>query len=180
MTGCLSQCFKWVPGYAASHTEELFRSLVALSQLNDTEVNRNIAYCFAELFEKAGRGMLAHLQEGLLLLKQFFDSAGSSQACKDNALAAICRIIYTIDPPMPHQVFVDSLVQMMPFQGDEEEEGSAIKGLIFLAARNPALLHPHRPKLIAILENDLSNPKKYHLEEPLLSQTHNFLAQLRG
>lgn len=118
MTGCLSQCFKWVPGYPAAHTEELFRSLAALVPLWDTEINRNVAYCFAEMFEKVGHGMLAYLQDGLLLLKQIFDHAGSSQACKDNAVAAICRIIYTINPPMPHQIFVDNLIQMMPFKGD--------------------------------------------------------------
>lgn len=77
MTGCLSQCFKWVPGYAAAHTEELFRSLAALVPLWETEINRNIAYCLAEMFEKAGPGMAVYLQEGLLLLKQIFDHTSS-------------------------------------------------------------------------------------------------------
>jgi hypothetical protein len=70
------------------------------------------------MFEKAGHGMVAYLQDGLLLLKQIFDHSGSSQACKDNTVAAICRIIYTLNPPMPHQIFVDNLIQMMPFKGD--------------------------------------------------------------
>ena len=47
MTGCLSQCFKWCPGYATNHAEELFLSITALTSLEDTEVNRNIAYCLA-------------------------------------------------------------------------------------------------------------------------------------
>lgn len=33
MTGCLSQCFKLVPGYAEAHTEELFKSLAHLISL---------------------------------------------------------------------------------------------------------------------------------------------------
>jgi len=144
MTGCLSQCFKWSPGYAANHAEELFRSLAALVPLWETEINRNVAYRFAELFEKAPTYFGKYLQEGLLLLKQIFDHATSEQACKDNAVAAICRIIYTINPPMPLQVFVDNLVKMMPFEGDEEEEPTALKAILFLAGSNPQVLAPHR------------------------------------
>lgn len=47
MTGTLSQCFKHCPGYAANHPEEIFRSLAALVPLWQSEVNRNISYCFA-------------------------------------------------------------------------------------------------------------------------------------
>jgi hypothetical protein len=59
-------------------------------------------------------------------------------------VAAICRIIYTINPPMPLQVFVDNLVKMMPFEGDEEEEPTALKAILFLAGSNPQVLAPHR------------------------------------
>lgn len=47
MTGCLSQCFKYIPGYVVAHTEELFKSLANLIGLWETDVNRNIAYSFA-------------------------------------------------------------------------------------------------------------------------------------
>lgn len=73
------------------------------------------------MFEKSSYAMTPYLQQGLVLLKQIFEHNSSDQACKDNAVAAICRVIYTFNPPMPHQVFVDSLVKMMPFQGDEGE-----------------------------------------------------------
>jgi hypothetical protein len=73
------------------------------------------------LFEKATSFVIKYLQDGILILKRIFEDQGSSQACKDNAIAAICRIIYTINPPIPHQVFVDNLLSIMPFEGDEEE-----------------------------------------------------------
>lgn len=72
------------------------------------------------MFEKSTNFFLKYLQEALVQLKQIFDHVSSSQPCKDNAVAAICRIIYTINPPMPHQIFVDNLIAMMPFTGDEE------------------------------------------------------------
>ena len=58
------------------------------------------------MFEKASQQMLPHLNDGLAYLKQIFDNVGSSQASKDNAVGAICRIIYTYNPPMPYQVFI--------------------------------------------------------------------------
>ena len=72
MTGCLAQCFKWSPGYAANHANEIFKALSALVDLRDTELNRNIAYGFAELFEKSAVFFMKYLQEGLLILKNIF------------------------------------------------------------------------------------------------------------
>jgi hypothetical protein len=95
--------------------------------------------------------MAPYLQDGLILLKQIFDHKSSEQACKDNAVAAICRIIYTFNPPMPHQIFVDNLVKMMPFQGDEGEEGTALKCLIFLYTKTPELILPYREALCKII-----------------------------
>lgn len=118
MTGCLSQCFKYIPGYVNTHTEQLFKSLINLISLEETDINRNIAYSFAEMFEKAPKAMNSYLNQGLAYLKQIFDHPGSSQACKDNAVGAICRIIYTFYPPMPYKIFLDNLIQMMPFKGD--------------------------------------------------------------
>lgn len=122
--------------------------------------------------------MAPYLQDGLILLKQIFDHKSSEQACKDNAVAAICRIIYTFNPPMPHQIFVDNLVKMMPFQGDEGEEGTALKCLIFLYTKTPELILPYREALCKIIENDLSHIKKYVLAEPLLSDIREFLIKL--
>ena len=63
--------------------------------------------------------MLPFLNQGLVILKQIFEHASSDLPCKENTIGAICRIIYTINPPMPHEVFVDNLIKMMPFSGDE-------------------------------------------------------------
>jgi hypothetical protein len=178
MTGCISQCFKYCPGYVANHASELFKTLVALVKRWDEEVNRNISYCLAEMFEKSTQAMLPHLQEGLLTLKQIFEHNSSDQPCKDNAVAAICRIIYTVNPPMPHQVFLDNLVNMMPFKGDEEEEASAWKCIIFLFSVNPQLILPYREGLVKLLENDFSNPKKYGLSEQLMANLREFSGKL--
>lgn len=132
------------------------------------------------MFEKSPKYFAKHLPNGLLLLKKIFDNPSSSEPCKDNALAAICRVIYTINPPMPLQVFLDTLIPLLPFKGDEEEEPSALKALLFLANNNPQVLATHRQAIIVLLENDLSQPKKYNLEEPLIGQLSALLGQIKA
>ena len=96
------------------------------------------------MFEKAPQTMMPYLQDGLIIMKQLFEHQSSDQPCRDNAVGAICRVIFTINPPMPHPVFVDNLVKMMPMKGDEEEEPTAWKCLIFLFTTNPQLILPYR------------------------------------
>ena len=102
MAGCLSQCFKYVPAFFSAHHEEFFKSLSSLTTLEDADLNRNIAYCFAEALEKAPNEMKNYLEHSLLILKNIYEHQGSHQACKDNALAAICRAIIVFNPPMPY------------------------------------------------------------------------------
>ena len=82
MTGTLSQCFKWCPGYVVNHAQELFKALSGLIKIWDSEVNRNVAYCYAEMFEKATQAMTPYLQDALVNLKHIFEHASSDKACK--------------------------------------------------------------------------------------------------
>lgn len=61
--------------------------------------------------------MKKYLEHALFILKTIYDHKNSHQACKDNALAGICRAILVFDPPMPYEVFLSTLVQSMPFKG---------------------------------------------------------------
>ena len=72
MTGCLAQCFKWSPGYAPNHSQEIFNYFSHLFTLAETDLNRNIAYGFAELFEKSAPFFINYLPDGLLILKRMF------------------------------------------------------------------------------------------------------------
>jgi hypothetical protein len=38
-------------------------------------------------------------------------------AARENAVAAICRIIYTYNPPLPINIFVNNMMNMLPFKG---------------------------------------------------------------
>ena len=132
------------------------------------------------MFEKSPKTMMIYLQDGLICLKQLFENASSSLACKENSIGAICRIIYTYSPPMPYQIFVDNLVKIMPFTADQQEEQVALKGLYFLAKKDANLIAPHKHKVIQILENDLANVKKYNIEEPLTGELNKWLSILKS
>lgn len=77
-------------------------------------------------------------------------------------------------------MFVATLVKSMPFQGDEDEEGVAIRCLMHLSQKSPDLIKPHVHELVKILENDVAAAKKYKLEGELLSSTVNFLQALKA
>lgn len=53
MVGCISQLIKNVPSFFSNFGEDLFKSLASLTELQDTDLNRNIAFCFAEAIEKS-------------------------------------------------------------------------------------------------------------------------------
>lgn len=54
------------------------------------------------MFEKNPQCMMPYLSDGLVALKNIFENKNSHEACKDNALGALCRITYTIYPQMPY------------------------------------------------------------------------------
>jgi hypothetical protein len=53
MAGCISQCIQYVPSFFDNNANELFESLAKLTKLMESDLNRNIAFCFAMAFEKA-------------------------------------------------------------------------------------------------------------------------------
>jgi hypothetical protein len=68
----------------------------------DSDLNRNIAYCFAEAIEKAPNFMKNYIELTMQTLKNIYDHKDSSQSCKDNVLAAFCRAIIVFNPPIPY------------------------------------------------------------------------------
>ena len=121
MAGYLSQCFGDVPGFATTNAESFFKALATLTEIWDGDLNRNIAFCFAQMFDKSSQAMIPYLQHGLLILKNIYEHKSSHQACKQNALAALCKIIWTYNPPMPYEMFVGNLIQSMPFKGKDDD-----------------------------------------------------------
>ena len=102
------------------------------------------------MFEVSPKTMQQHLSAGLLTLKQIFDIT-LVPATKENTVSAICRIVYTYHPPIPMEAFIDNTLKIMPFVGDESEERTVHKMLLFLADFNGALLKPHIQQITALL-----------------------------
>jgi hypothetical protein len=117
MTGCISQCIKYVPSFFDNNAEELYSNLTTLSQIMDSDLNRNIAFCFAEAIEKAPSSMKNNLEQTFQTLKNMYDHQDSLQSCKDNVLAAFCKAIIVFNPQIPYEVFVQNLIKSMPFKG---------------------------------------------------------------
>lgn len=177
--GSFAQVFKYIPSMVATAQEDLLPRIEELKLINDELLNRNISYCLGVMFEVSPKTMQPHLNSGLTTLKEIFDVT-LVPATKENAVAAICRIVYTYNSPIPMEIFVDNTLKQMPFVGDETEERTVHKMLMFLADHNGALLKPHVKRIVELLEHDLAQTKKFRIKEPLLSQLTQFLAKMKS
>lgn len=57
----------------------------------------------------------------MIALKHIFDHS-EDDACKDNAAAALCRVILGATDCVPITNAMDTILGIAPFKGDEEEE----------------------------------------------------------
>lgn len=95
MVGCFSEVMKYTPNFLLFTRETLIPTLLDKFQYGDEEMNRNLAFCIGNIIEKG----MTHVQEALPtflnILKQIFENS-VEPATKDNAAAALCRVMMTI------------------------------------------------------------------------------------
>lgn len=130
MVGCFSEVIKYAPNMLLIIRETFIPSLLQKFAYGDEEMNRNLAFCIGNIVEKG----LAHVGEALPtfldILKQIFEKSVDS-ATKDNAAAALCRVMMTIPDQFPLEAALDQILSISPFQGDEAEQKTVIRTLIF-------------------------------------------------
>ena len=69
------------------------------------------------MFQKNPQVMMPYLADCLVSLKGIFEHKNSHEACKDNAMGALCRITYSVHPQMPYEAIFAQLFARMPFAG---------------------------------------------------------------
>ncbi|EAR86075.2 karyopherin, putative (macronuclear) [Tetrahymena thermophila SB210] len=166
MVGCFSEVMKYTPNFLLFTRETLIPTLLEKVQYGDDEMNRNLAFCLGNIVEKG----LNHVQEALPtilnILKNIFETS-VEQATKDNAAAALCRVMMTIPDQFPLDAALDQILSIAPFQGDEAEEKTVIRTLLFLAEKYPQVITPKINKAIALFVDGLANLKLYNIKDEL-------------
>lgn len=129
--GAIGDCFKHSPTLVQTYFEDLLPSIVQCVEVNDELVSRNIAFTIG-VFCAHGKDLaVSHYPKLMQILKHIFDTS-TLEETKDNAVAAIAKMVYTQPGKMPLNVVVPTIMNVLPFKGDLPENKTALKMIIFL------------------------------------------------
>jgi hypothetical protein len=90
--GCLAEIFASCPAAIPQHFEGYAKLLETNSHLQDSKMNRNVAYSIGVLAEHAQVLFQPHVGNFIILLTRL-DSNSTEQDAKDNVLASLCKIL---------------------------------------------------------------------------------------
>ena len=175
--GCFAITFKHVPSLIPQYQGDLLPQLYQMVEMGDDELSRNISFCLGVMVQRNIKAMTKELPRVMLALKGVFDRA-KDQACKDNAAAALCRIILVAPDQVPLPQAIQTILNTAPFTGDEEEEKTILEMLVFLVQQQGDLLLAHIQKVVALLIDGLANIKKYKLKPELEGKVAGIVRQL--
>ena len=90
--GCMAEVFASCPAAIPACFDDFVKLLDANSNLQDSKMNRNLAYAVGVLAQHAQMLFQPHIASFMTLLNRLNDNS-SEQAAKDNVLAALCKIV---------------------------------------------------------------------------------------
>lgn len=106
MVGCFSEVLKYAPNLLVIIRDTFVPSLIEKFTFGDEEMNRNLAFCIGNIIEKGYKHVQEVLPTFLNILKQIFERSVET-ATKDNAAAALCRVMMTLPDQFPLEAAFD-------------------------------------------------------------------------
>jgi len=145
--GCFAETFAAASAVIPAYFNDYLALLEKHSNSQDSKMNRNISYSIGVLAEHAPVLFQPHVKNSLALLSKLHANTSELDA-QDNIVAASCRIVeFQLMPlpaeqrPVEYPQLVDSVLQKMPFQGDDAENETVLKFAFKLFAHDqPACL----------------------------------------
>ena len=128
--GVFGECFKYVPELIQGYCEELLPSIIDAIELNDENINRNVAFTLGVFCAHGKDCMLAYYPKIMQAMKSIYDTATTAET-KDNAVAAIAKMTFTNAAKMPLNLVVPTIMGVLPFQGDLKENKTAVRFIIY-------------------------------------------------
>ena len=131
--GCIGDIFSSCPAAIPACFEAFVKLIDANSHLQDSKMNRNLAYGVGVLAQHAQMLFQPHVPNFLTLLTRLNDNS-SEQAAKDNVLAAMCKIVQYQYMPLPpanrpadYQNNINNILMSLPLTGDNSENETILK-----------------------------------------------------
>ena len=121
------------------------------------------------------------------VLEPMLTQSGHEEACEDNAVAAIGRMIMTSPESLPLDKLLPLWFSKLPLKDDMEETRTILKTIVFLlelSARTGFDLTPYLERILEMLFDALithsTKPDKYKLDAGLQTKIVVMLQQLKS
>ena len=185
--GCLADCFKYIPSLAAKYAAVFAELAVSVLSSSELTLHRNTCYFLGTVCEGAGAALAPQYLTFLQALEPMLTQAGHEEACADNALAAIARMIMTSPESLPLDKLLPLWFSKLPLKDDMEEMKTVLKAILFLlqlSARTGFDITPYLERILELFFDALitqsTTPDKYKIDAALQKSIVEMLQQLKS
>jgi HEAT repeat protein len=177
--GCIAEvCGEFNSSQLQPYINQLLPLIMNCLKDEAIEVRRNAAFAVGNLALNGGAAVQNLFNQFLPLLQPLFNRPDSTTkqstkgensqrkvsdadyyACRDNAVAAICKMIKTAPQLLPIDKLLPAIISALPIKGDYQEAGSIYPCLISLYKSHTNLIGPFTPQIIAIFIETFGDPE---------------------
>ena len=157
--GAVAEVSAQLKQLAAAYIPHMLPILAAGLKDENSSVKRNSAYCSGVFCLHCPEQMAPFTLQVLQGLQPLL-SDEEEDACRDNALGAISRIIRGNAAAVPTAELVGLLAQNMPLTGDEDENAELVSCFLHVYRIMPAALNPFLGTIVAAFVALLADPEK--------------------
>lgn len=184
--GCLAEVSRELGSSIAAYANDFVAvALLGLTDEADT-VRQNCAYCLGIFAQVNGPGLNAHYPALLQGLRPLFDEDDDSAAVRDNAAAAVARMMMANPSGVPLDQVLPIFLNALPLQVDETEVEVVFECLLGMIEQQNPLVFQHMGLVLKIFANALNDEEsivdedvQQKIEACLRWLMDNFATQLR-
>ena len=178
--GCLADTLKHIPSLASEYSNEISGLAVRNIQSGEEYLYRNSVYLLGVLCEVVPNLASSYSQYLGVIEKLFTEE--QEPGVKDNAVAAVCRMIYTSPNAVPLSQVLTYVFKEIPLKEDYEEMETVLKCLVFLYENNYEMGNNEGLTLQVFMDGIITQsqkPDKYKLNNEVLQRIKTILKGLK-
>jgi len=175
-TGALADIIQNLPYVAAKYSEDLSNLALRNLQSGEESLYRNSLYFLGVVCEFAP-SLAGNYMQYLELLNSFLTSQQEPETV-DNAVAAVCRMVYSNPQSLPLDQVLPALFEQLPIKADIGEVQTVLKCVCFLFENGydmSAYLQKSIKMLVEGVVMSVQDPENFKVEEPVKTRALNVL-----
>jgi len=158
---------KEIPSVGYTYGLDMLQHCFKALDFGDEYINQNVAFCVGLIVENGRDITHPHYKDIMAKLRVIYENSVLAHT-KDNAIAAIARMVYSNPSLVPLNMIVPAIVKEMPLQADPKENRTLIKMLVCLFETNIEILNGMEERCIELLIDGVAERKKYKIKDQSL------------